>query len=124
MRRVRSRDTTPERRLRSALHRRGLRFRVDVPLPGLRRRRADVAFSRAQVAIFVHGCFWHGCPEHGSLPRNNRDLWRAKIERTTRRDRETADHLTAAGWTPVIVWEHDDVELVATQVERLVRATA
>lgn len=77
----RRRDTSPELALRSALHRSGLRFRVDQPLPFDRRRRADIVFPRQKIAVFVDGCFWHGCPEHYSAPKANADLWREKVER-------------------------------------------
>src|ERR687889_633350 len=89
MARTRARDTAPERALRSELHRRGLRFRVDfTPLPK-NRRRADVVFPRSRIAIFVDGCFWHGCPLHGTWPQRNAEFWRSKIETNKRRDAET-----------------------------------
>src|SRR5687768_15754096 len=72
------RDTAPELRLRKLLFARGLRYRVDAPLPGMPRRRADVLFTRRHVAVFVDGCFWHSCPIHGTVPRSNRDWWVAK----------------------------------------------
>ena len=121
MRGNRSRDTIPELALRSALHRRGLRFRVDrAPLPGLRRR-ADVVFGPTRVAVFVHGCFWHGCPEHYTAPRANREFWKAKVDGNRARDADTSRVLTEAGWEVVVVWEHDDVELAAERVAVLVR---
>ncbi|MEW2137624.1 very short patch repair endonuclease [Streptomyces sp. NPDC005409] len=101
-----SRDTKPELRLRSLLHRDGLRYRVSAkPLPHLRRT-ADVVFSKARVAVFVDGCYWHGCPEHGSIPVTNREFWSQKIENNIRRDRETDRLLMEAGWKVVRVWEH------------------
>ncbi|MFE5656718.1 very short patch repair endonuclease [Streptomyces sp. NPDC056517] len=106
MRSNRSRDTKPELQLRSLLHKHGLRYRVSAkPLPHLRRT-ADVVFTKARVAVFVDGCYWHGCPEHGSIPATNRDFWSRKIEGNIRRDRETDRLLTEAGWTVVRVWEH------------------
>src|SRR4051794_36134828 len=82
MQRQRTRDTAPEIALRSELHRRGLRYRVDAaPLPELRRR-ADVVFRSARLAVFVDGCFWHGCPDHGVQPRANAEWWRGKLART------------------------------------------
>lgn len=116
MRSNRSRDTKPELRLRSLLHRAGLRYRVSAkPLPHLRRT-ADVVFTKARVAVFVDGCYWHGCPEHGSIPATNRDFWSRKIEGNIRRDKETDRLLTEAGWKVVRVWEHtppaDAAELV------------
>ena len=120
MRGNRSRDTIPELALRSALHRRGLRFRVDrAPLPGLRRR-ADVVFGPTRVAVFVHGCFWHGCPEHYIAPRANREFWKAKVEDNRARDADTGRLLTEAGWEVVVVWEHDNAEVAADRIAVLV----
>ena len=115
------RDTPGELALRSAAHRLGLRFRVDWRLPGLRRR-ADLAFVRARVAVFVDGCFWHGCPEHGTWPKTNAEWWRTKIEGNRRRDAETDRALRAAGWTVVRVWAHQDPVAVSRQVAVLVRS--
>lgn len=110
MQAVRRRDTKPELLLRSALHRRGLRFYVDrAPLPKMRRR-ADLVFPRKRVAVYVDGCFWHGCPVHGTWPKNNADWWRAKIERNQARDRDTDRQLADAGWAVVRVWEHEGPE--------------
>ena len=110
------RDTAPELSLRAALHGRGLRYRVHVPpVPGLRRR-ADLVFSKARVAVFVDGCFWHGCPTHATWPAANADWWRAKIEATRRRDADTTDRLTTVGWTVVRVWEHEDTATAVTRV--------
>lgn len=113
---ARQRDTKPELLLRSALHRMGLRFRVDTrPLPEIPRR-ADIVFRPARVAVFVDGCFWHGCPEHGTWPKANASWWREKIERNKRRDSDTDHRLASAGWTVVRIWEHSDME---TEAERL-----
>lgn len=122
MRGNRGRDTKPEMAVRSALHRRGLRFRVHTrPLPDLRRT-ADVLFRSARVAVFVDGCFWHGCPEHGTQPAANHGYWAPKIARNRERDRETDALLLDAGWLPVRVWEHEDVneatERIADTVHR------
>src|SRR4051794_33719830 len=93
MSRVRRRDTRPELALRRQLHGRGLRYRVDAPpFPGLRSR-ADIVFGPAQVAVYVDGCFWHGCPVHGNLPKNNREWWRAKLAANAARDRQTDELL-------------------------------
>lgn len=121
MARTGRRDTKPELQLRRSLHKRGLRYRVDLPvLPGVRRR-ADLVFTRARVVVFVDGCFWHGCPEHATWPDHNADFWREKIETNRRRDRDTDDRLTAAGWRIAHVWEHEDVEAAADRIEQLVR---
>jgi DNA mismatch endonuclease, patch repair protein len=116
----RQRNTKGELELRSLLHRRGLRFRVHALLPGLRRR-SDIVFTRAQVAVFVDGCFWHGCSEHGTWPKQNADWWREKIEANQRRDRDTDERLRAAGWTVIRVWEHDDPKRAADQIAEIVR---
>jgi DNA mismatch endonuclease (patch repair protein) len=117
-----SRDTAPEVALRSALHRRGLRFRKHAKvLPGVRLT-PDVVFTVERVAVFVDGCFWHGCPEHWSVPRRNRDFWASKIERNRTRDRETDVVLVEAGWTVVRVWEHEDLRAAESRVVRVVES--
>lgn len=107
MSRQRRRDTLPEMRIRRELHRLGYRYRVDAALPGMPRRRADLLFTRRRLAVFVDGCFWHGCPTHGTYPRNNGDWWRHKIETNIARDRETDRLLAEEGWQVVRVWEHE-----------------
>lgn len=121
MRANRGRDTGPELVVRRALHARGLRYRVDHPLAFDRRRRADIVFIRAKVAVFIDGCFWHGCPEHGTTPRTNTEFWRAKIERNRARDRDTTERLEALGWVVLRFWEHTPASAV---VEAVVRAVA
>lgn len=116
-------DTTPEMLLRRELHRRGLRYRIEYPLPGMRRRRADIAFTRAKVAVFVDGCFWHACPEHGTSPANNGAWWADKLRRNMERDRETDTHLAAQGWTVIRVWEHEEATIVAEQSTAVVRVS-
>jgi DNA mismatch endonuclease (patch repair protein) len=116
----RVKDTAPELALRHLLHERGLRYRVDYPV--LPRRRADVVFTKAKVAVFVDGCFWHGCPEHGTWPRNNAEWWRSKIEGNRQRDADTNERLTEAGWTVVRVWSHEDPAEAAAEIEALVRS--
>jgi DNA mismatch endonuclease (patch repair protein) len=122
MSRLRRRDTTPETLIRSALHRRGLRFRIERPLVFDRRRRADIVFPREQVAVFVDGCFWHSCPEHATFPRANAAFWREKLQRNVDRDRDTDRRLEALGWTVVRVWEHEDPEEAADGIAQIVRA--
>lgn len=113
------RDTPEELALRRAVHRLGLRFRTDHMLPGLRRR-ADLLFAGSQVAVFVDGCFWHGCAEHGTWPKTNAAWWRAKIESNRRRDADTTQQLTQRGWAVVRVWTHDDPIQAARRIAKLV----
>lgn len=121
MRANKARDTGPERRLRSVLHGSGLRYRINAkPLPGLRRT-ADIVFFAARVAVFVDGCYWHGCPEHYRPARVNDRFWRDKIDSNRARDRETDQLLEGAGWTVIRVWEHDDPQEAAARVEGVVR---
>jgi DNA mismatch endonuclease (patch repair protein) len=94
---------------------------VDQKLPNLRRR-ADLLFARARVAVFIDGCFWHGCPEHGTWPRANAAWWREKIDSNRRRDADTDRRLEEAGWLVVRVWEHDDPVDAAGAIEEAVRA--
>lgn len=100
-------DTKPELALRSALHALGYRYRKDfrIDLP-LRRVRPDIAFTKRKVAVFVDGCFWHACPEHGSQPKNNEWYWSPKLRKNVERDRAADEALSAAGWTVVRLWEH------------------
>ncbi len=121
MRGNRSRDTSPELRVRSLVHRRGLRYRVaQRPIPTLRRT-ADLVFRRAKVAVNVDGCFWHGCEQHYKEPKTNTEYWRSKIEGNRRRDRETDELLAAEGWQVLRFWEHEDPQDVAEAIERSVR---
>ncbi len=115
------RDTAPEMALRRLLHARGLRYRVDrAVVPGLRRR-ADLVFGPARVAVFVDGCFWHACPEHRAPPRNNADWWQKKLAATATRDRDTDRRLREAGWSVIRVWEHESPADAANLVEAEVR---
>ena len=112
-------DTGPERQLRRELHRRGLRFRVNHRgLPG----RPDITLTRARIAVFVDGCFWHACPDHGVIPKSNRDWWIEKLERNVARDREKDAALEQLGWTVIHIWEHDDPVVAAKSIERLWRS--
>jgi DNA mismatch endonuclease (patch repair protein) len=116
MRRQRTQDTEAELQLRRALHAIGLRYRIHRrPLPRLRRE-ADVVFTRARVAVFVDGCFWHGCPQHGTSPKANGEWWAAKLEANRERDLDTNVRLAEAGWTAVRVWEHEDPAAAAQRV--------
>lgn len=120
MRKQRRVDTAPELALRRELHRRGLRYRVDYRVVTGLRRRADVAFTRARVAIFVDGCFWHACPQHGTRPKHNQSWWDAKLKANVQRDRDTDSRLEEAGWQVLRVWEHEDMRAAANRVQRLV----
>lgn len=121
---VRVRDTGPEVALRRELHRRGLRYRVDASIQGLPRRRVDILFSRARVAVFIDGCFWHGCTQHRTIPRNNHDWWESKIKANRDRDNETGATLRAMGYQVLRFWEHEDVQSAANLVEATVRSDA
>lgn len=113
-------DTRCELLLRSALHARGLRYRLHRrPLRGLRRE-ADVVFGRARVAVFVDGCFWHGCRRHRTASGANRRWWEAKLGRNITRDRDTNTKLVEAGWYVVRVWEHADPMHAAAIIARAV----
>ena len=119
---VRRRDTRPELELRRELHARGRRYRVDVrPVPGLRGR-ADIVFPRWRVAVYVDGCFWHACPEHGNLPKANRSWWRLKFTSIAARDADVAVEFAAHGWLVVRVWEHEDPVRAAARIAQLVAA--
>lgn len=108
--------------LRRELHRRGLRFRVDhSPVVGLRCR-ADIVFTKARVAVFVDGCFWHRCPDHGTLPRANGDWWRAKLDLNVARDRRNDESFEAAGWRVIRIWEHEPLFEAADRVEEAIVA--
>ncbi|WP_082570751.1 very short patch repair endonuclease [Cellulomonas sp. Root485] len=113
---ARRRDTAPELALRRALHALGLRYRVAFPVPGQRRRSIDVAFTRARVAVFVDGCFWHGCPLHGTSPRLNSRWWTQKLEANQARDQDTNRILGELGWIVIRVWEHEDPHAAAVRI--------
>jgi len=118
----RSRDTSPELAVRSRVHAAGLRYLVDRRLPVPRVRRGDLVFPGSRVAVFVDGCFWHGCPQHHSAPRTNAGFWSTKVERNRERDRETDELLLEAGWLPLRAWEHEDPDEVAARVIETVRS--
>lgn len=115
MSRQKTADTGPEMAVRRELHRRGLRFRVNTKdLPG----RPDIVFTRARIAVQIDGCFWHGCPDHGVLPKANRAWWEAKLQTNRDRDVRNDGLLTKDGWLVIRVWEHDSPTKVADRVER------
>lgn len=117
----RRRDTGPELRLRRVLHRRGMRFRLQVRVPGNQRRSIDIAFPRARLAVFVDGCFWHSCGEHGTQPATNAEWWHWKLQRNQVRDRDTDRLLKEAGWSVLRIWEHVSSEDAADLVETTYR---
>lgn len=114
--------TTLELRVRSLVHSRGLRYRVNHRPEKALRRTADLVFTRARVVVMLDGCYWHRCPEHATWPKRNPDWWEAKFRRTIERDAETNRLLEGAGWTVLRFWEHDEPELIADQIEKAVRA--
>jgi DNA mismatch endonuclease (patch repair protein) len=118
MKRMPREGSGPEMRLRRILHARGLRYRTNLrSLPGT----PDLVFSAAKIAVFVDGCFWHRCPEHGTMPKANGDWWQEKFDRNVERDRRVDGELEELGWFPIHVWEHEDPSAAADQVEQLWR---
>jgi DNA mismatch endonuclease (patch repair protein) len=121
MRAIRRRDTTPELQIRSLLHRAGLRYRVDYRVgTGRSAPRPDIVFTRGKVAVFIDGCFWHGCPERATMPKANREFWAAKLRRNVERDRENDRALDATGWAVVRIWEHVPASEAAERVMRVI----
>lgn len=120
--------TSPELKLRRALFARGLRYRVDYPVHvGVHKLiHTDLTFPRHKIAVFVDGCFWHSCPEHGSIPKSNNEYWVPKLIRNQARDLEQTEALESNGWVVVRVWEHevrldDNLEAVVDSVEGCLR---
>jgi DNA mismatch endonuclease (patch repair protein) len=121
MQAIRSRDTVPEQLIRRLVHAQGLRYRVAArPLPDLRRT-ADLVFRPAKVAVFIDGCYWHGCPEHYVPPKTNSGYWSDKVARNMARDRDTNEQLKKAGWLVLRFWEHEPPDECATQIADEVR---
>ncbi|MFI8005249.1 very short patch repair endonuclease [Streptomyces sp. NPDC086010] len=121
MQAIRSRDTQPERLIRRLVHAQGLRYRVAArPLPDLRRT-ADMVFRPAKVAVFVDGCYWHGCPKHYVAPKTNKGYWSEKVARNMARDRDTDNRLSEAGWLVLRFWEHQDSSACALTIVGAVR---
>lgn len=121
MQAIRSRDTKPERLIRRLVHASGLRYRVAArPLPDLRRT-ADLVFRPVKVAVFIDGCYWHGCPEHYVPPKTNPGYWSEKVARNMARDRDTDERLTEAGWLVLRFWEHQDSAGCALSIVNTVR---
>lgn len=117
----RGRDTKPEMAVRRAAHAAGLRFRVDYrPIQDLNRR-ADLVFTRSMVAVFVDGCFWHGCPTHHTVAKSNAAFWAQKVSKNRERDAETDRLLRQAGWTVLRAWEHESADDVVNRILASVR---
>lgn len=116
MSQIKGSDTKPELSLRKELWHRGLRYRLHTKLPG----RPDLLFLRERVAVFVDGCFWHGCPKHSTRPQSNQSFWDKKLSRNIERDREVTDILKTDGFTVLRFWEHEikqDMEGVIFTIE-------
>ncbi|MBF6051084.1 DNA mismatch repair protein Vsr [Streptomyces eurocidicus] len=122
MSRQASRDTTPEMAVRRLLYKAGHRYRLQRKVPGMPRRSIDIAFPGIKVAVFLDGCFWHGCPQHATSPKANADWWRQKLDRNVARDQETTEQLIEAGWTVLRFWEHEAPTTVAADVAAAVAA--
>jgi len=117
MRGNRRRDTRPELAVRSLLYAAGLRYRVDYPLPFDKRRRADIVFPRQRLAVFIDGCFWHGCPDHYRTAKADiGGFWATKLQQNAARDEDTDRRLADSGWTVMRFWEHEDPHAVAERV--------
>ena len=116
-------DTKPEVALLRALHARGLRFRKDlaVRLDNGQLVRPDIAFTRCKLAVFVDGCFWHSCPQHGQIPATNQRFWSEKLSNTVNRDRLQEHLLNEAGWVVIRIWEHQQVAAAAAEVAAAVQ---
>lgn len=119
-----SRDTQPELALRSLLHSRGLRFYVARRPIRTLRRTADILFPRRKIAVFVDGCFWHGCPKHHTRAKANAEYWVEKVARNRARDEETNALLEASGWTVIRIWEHLPIAEAADLIEETLRSTS
>jgi DNA mismatch endonuclease (patch repair protein) len=122
MRSQKERDTAPEVSLRRELRRLGLGYRLHLRAVAGTRREIDIAFPGPRVAVFVDGCFWHGCPDHGSTPGSNSDWWRSKLEANRRRDEDTSRRLEDEDWVVVRVWEHQNMACAASGIAAVLAA--
>lgn len=122
MRSMPEHSTGPEMAVRRLLHAKGLRYRVQYPVPGAPRRSIDIAFPGKKIAVFIDGCFWHGCSEHRNIPAHNRDWWQKKINQNRSRDRDTDEMLRNAGWLVLRYWEHDQADRIVTEVKDVTEA--
>lgn len=124
MARQRRHDTAPEMAVRRELSSRGHRFRVHQPVPDSPRRTIDIAFPSKKVAVLVHGCFWHGCPEHSAPTKSNSKRWAEKIAANRKRDKVTMAALNAKGWTAIVIWEHEHPQSAVDRIEAALKAKA
>lgn len=115
------RDTSAEMMVRKRLHSLGFRYHVDRLILEAPRRKADISFPRLKIAVFIDGCFWHGCPQHVTWPKKNGTFWRQKIDTNRARDQDTTKRLKALGWTVVRIWEHEDPILAANKIEKVIK---
>lgn len=116
MKSVRRTNTKPELAIQSCLKQMGLSFKTDFGIIKGSQRRADIVFKEAKVTVFIDGCFWHGCPIHGTWPKTNSEFWRKKVESNRKRDLDTDYHLTNIGWKVTRVWEHESPTEVADRI--------
>jgi DNA mismatch endonuclease (patch repair protein) len=116
MRNSRESDTEPELAVRKLLHASGLRYRIQFRIPFIPRRSIDIAFPKAKVAVFIDGCFWHGCTTHKTIPKNNNAWWSKKINANRTRDHDTNEKLAAAGWSVLRFWEHEPSASIAQTI--------
>ncbi|WGY02177.1 very short patch repair endonuclease [Nocardioides sp. QY071] len=116
MKRQARRDTSVELEIRRRLHALGYRYRVDHRLEPSLRCRGDIVFTRRRVVVFVDGCFWHGCPDHATAPKNNAEWWRQKLAANFKRDERNRQALEGLGWTVIGVWEHEDPGSVTARI--------
>jgi DNA mismatch endonuclease (patch repair protein) len=116
MSRQKTKDTAIEVAVRRILFAAGMRYRVHFPLPGIPRRSIDIAFTRQRLAVFIDGCFWHGCPLHRTIPATNRTAWELKIGANQERDRHSDQHLMDTGWTVLRFWEHVASSDIAAEI--------
>ncbi|MBY4574959.1 hypothetical protein ACN94_15425 [Gordonia paraffinivorans] len=118
MQKQRTTGTEVELAVRRALHARGHRYRVDMGglVPG-ERFRGDIVWTRARLVVFLDGCFWHVCPEHGTIPKSNREWWQSKLEGNRQRDERATKLLQAEGWKVLRFWEHESPEEIVARIE-------
>lgn len=120
MRSMPEHSTGPEMAVRRLLFAKGLRYRVQYPVPGAPRRSIDIAFPGKKIAVFIDGCFWHGCSEHRNIPAHNRDWWQNKIDQNRSRDSDTDEKLRAAGWLVLRFWEHNTTERIVSEIQEVI----